>query len=108
MNYRALGVIGLILYVFLVAPALAKGVNPGSGGNESRTATRITDYDPRLQCPVVCRGEAPLSAVLEDGLAYLLDIPLALLSPVTCPIVAPIMECLDSGPDRSYARPRTR
>ncbi|GEM_PF-1940019 len=44
---------------------------------------------------------------VEDGLALVLDIPLALLSPITCPIVTPIMDKLDPVERRSFHRPRS-
>ena len=71
---------------------------------ERTSRTPKTVYNKTHQCVVVCQGERPALETLETGLAYLLDIPLAMLSPITCPIVTPILEKYDSGPDRSYYR----
>ena len=71
---------------------------------ERISRTPKTVYNKTHQCVVVCQGERPALETLETGLAYLLDIPLAMLSPITCPIVTPILEKYDSGPDRSYYR----
>ena len=101
-------IFGIGLHVLLVAPAWADGADRGIADDGGKKRERITQYDPKAQCPVVRRGTAPVSALIEDGLAYLLDIPLAMVSPLTCPIVAPLMERLDSGPDRPSARCRKR
>ena len=69
---------------------------------ERISRTPKTVYNKTHQCVMVCQGERPALETLETGLAYLLDIPLAMLSPITCPIVTPILEKYDSGPDRSY------
>ena len=58
--------------------------------------TRVTYYDTTNKCRVVCKGSKPFLEYVEDGLALALDVPLAILSPLTCPIVAPIMDRLDS------------
>ena len=71
---------------------------------ERTSRTPKTVYNKTHQCVMVCQGERPALETLETGLAYLLDIPLAMLSPITCPIVTPILEKYDSGPDRSYYR----
>ncbi len=64
--------------------------------------TLITTYNTKDKCRVVCKGSKPFLEFVEDGLAYALDIPLAILSPITCPIVSPIMERFDSDRGRSY------
>ncbi|MBI5572843.1 MAG: hypothetical protein HY914_23065 [Desulfomonile tiedjei] len=101
-------IVGLSLHLLIVTPAWAGGVEGGREGYGWKKGERITQYDPRVQCPVVRRSAAPISALIEDGLAYLLDIPLAMVSPITCPIAAYLLERLDSGPDRTYARCRKR
>jgi hypothetical protein len=65
-------------------------------------------YDARNQCKVIYRGETPPLEMLEAGIAYILDIPLAMLSPLTCPIVRPILDRIDSDSDRTYRKPRSR
>jgi hypothetical protein len=71
----------------------------------SRAANRtVTLYDTKNKCQVVCKAPKPALEILEDGLAYLLDIPLAILSPITCPIVSPILDRLDPVEERSFPR----
>ncbi len=69
---------------------------------ERISRTPKTVYNKKHQCVMVCQGERPALETLETGLAYLLDIPLAMISPITCPIVTPLLEKYDSGPDRTY------
>ncbi|MDD3471745.1 MAG: hypothetical protein PHS86_03090 [Syntrophaceae bacterium] len=69
---------------------------------EKISTTPKTVYNKQYQCVMVCQGERPALETLETGLAYLLDIPLALISPITCPVVTPLLEKYDSGPDRTY------
>ena len=71
---------------------------------ERISTTPKTIYNKKHQCVMVCPGERSALETLETGLAYLLDIPLALVSPIPCPVVAPLMEKYDSGPDRAYYR----
>ncbi|MFH1115931.1 MAG: hypothetical protein V1792_18625 [Pseudomonadota bacterium] len=68
--------------------------------------TVITSYNAENRCAVICKGSKPFLEYVEDGIAYALDIPLAILSPITCPIVSPIADRFDSGADRSYSRRR--
>ncbi len=63
----------------------------------------VVNYNEKYQCVMVCKGEKPALETLEDGLAYALDIPLALLSPITAPVMYPILDKYDSSPDRTYA-----
>ena len=44
----------------------------------------------------------PVGDYIEDGLALVLDIPLALMSPILCPVMAPIMNAIDPVENRSY------
>ena len=59
----------------------------------------------RASCRIVTKGQKPLSAVLEDCVAYALDIPLAMMTPFVTAIT-PVMDKLDCGCD-NY-RPRAR
>ncbi len=59
--------------------------------------TIISSYNAKNKCRVICKGSKPFLEYVEDGLAYALDIPLAILSPITCPLVSPIMDSLDSN-----------
>jgi len=100
-----------ILHGFLLVAVLCLFLASTVSGNDTafrvkRLQTVVVTYNPTHKCVMVCRGAKPISAYLEDGLAYMLDIPLALLSPITCPIVSPLMERFDSGPNRTYARQR--
>ncbi len=97
----AVMVAGLICFV--ASSAFADGA-PG-GTTKSRT---VTVYDSKARCQVVCKAPKPFLERVEDGLAYALDIPLAILSPVTCPIVSPILDKLDPVENRSYARTPSR
>ena len=57
--------------------------------------------------PSVPSGK-PFLAYIEDGLAAVLDIPLAMLSPICCPILAPIIDRLTPSEPRAYHRSRSR
>jgi hypothetical protein len=69
-----------------------------------KSGNRYTVYDTTEKCQVVCKAPKPFLACLEDGLAYLLDVPLAILSPITCPIVSPVLDRLDPVKERTYRR----
>lgn len=58
--------------------------------------TLVTSYNKENKCRVVCKGSKPIMEYVADGLAYALDIPLAIISPFTCPVVSPIMDRLDA------------
>lgn len=58
---------------------------------------------PNASCRIVCKGQKPLAWILEDGVAYALDIPLAMLTPFVTAIT-PIMDNLDDGCDNHYPR----
>ena len=94
------------LKVFLSLLTIIAFLSPfaDAATTERISRTPKTVYNKTHQCVMVCQGERPALETLETGLAYLLDIPLAMLSPITCPIVTPILEKYDSGPDRSYYR----
>jgi hypothetical protein len=65
---------------------------------------RYTVYNAKDKCQVVCKGDRPILEVIEAGLAYALDLPLAILSPIACPIVRPVMDKIDPIEERSYRR----
>ena len=56
-------------------------------------------------CRMVRTGHKPLAWILEDGVAYALDIPLAMMTPFVTAIT-PIMDKLDCGCDSDYPRAR--
>jgi hypothetical protein len=59
----------------------------------------------RSSCRIIRKGHKPLSAMLEDCVAYALDIPLAMMTPFVTAIT-PIMDRLDCGCDNHYYRAR--
>ncbi len=95
----------VVLSAFMASTALANGT--AAQAKKIRGAV-VTHYDTKNRCVTVCKGPKPFLAYLEDGLAYALDIPLAILSPITCPIVSPLLERFDSGRNRTYSRSRGR
>jgi hypothetical protein len=97
----AVMVVGLICFV--ASLALADG--PGARTGKART---ITMYNAKEKCQVVCKAPKPFLEKVEAGLAYALDIPLAMLSPITCPIVSPLLDKFDPVENRSYARTSSR
>lgn len=103
MNH-ANGIIATVLVILL----LSSGVSIAETSSRKAKVGKYTysTYDPVHKCQVICKGPTPFLEALESGLAYALDIPLAMLSPITCPIVTPIMDRIDSGPDRTYSRSR--
>jgi hypothetical protein len=56
-------------------------------------------------CRIVRGGQKPFSAVLEDCVAYALDIPLAMMTPFVTAIT-PVMDKLDWGCDDYHPRAR--
>jgi len=54
-------------------------------------------------CKVIYRGQKPLAATLEDGVAYMLDIPLAMLTPFVA-AVSRVTEELGSDCGTTYSR----
>jgi len=96
------GILVPVIAAFLLAPVAATANGAARGVKPIRT-TVITNYDVKNKCTVVCKGRKPVLEYVEDGLAYALDIPLAILSPITCPLVAPILHGIDSDSDRVYS-----
>ena len=87
------GLLGLCCAVQVYANGLAV-----KSGERGRTpATR--DF----RCTVAEPGGAPISWLLEDALAYALDIPLAMISPLTC-LIQPSDEEADAATIRSPRR----
>ena len=84
--------------VVLVASLTFAGRLEGSAGKSGR----YTVYDSKNKCQVVCQGERSFLETLESGLAYVLDVPLAILSPIACPIIKPVMDRIDPVEERSY------
>jgi hypothetical protein len=56
----------------------------------------------------MCEVQKPYLEYLEQGVALILDVPFALMSPICAPIVGPIMDRLDPVQDRSVPRSRSR
>jgi hypothetical protein len=84
--------------VVLVTSLTFAGRLEGSAGKSGR----YTVYDSKNKCQVVCQGERSFFETLESGLAYVLDVPLAILSPIACPIIKPVMDRIDPVEERSY------
>jgi len=47
-----------------------------------------------VNCIPVCEGKKPVAEYLEDALALALDVPLALLSPITIHVLSPLVKKL--------------
>lgn len=94
-------VVFLSLAFFCLA-TIASVQAAGAAAQPEPAKKQVVNYNAKYQCVMVCKGEKPALEVLEDGLAYALDIPLALLSPITTPVVYPILYKDHSGPDRTY------
>jgi hypothetical protein len=56
----------------------------------------------------ICGVQKPYLEYLEQGVAFILDVPFSLMSPICAPIVGPIMDKLDPVEDRSFRRSRSR
>ncbi len=69
---------------------------------------RYTVYNAKEKCYMVCKAPKPALEILEDGLAYVLDIPLAIISPITCPVVRPVLDRFDSDESRTYKTVKVR
>lgn len=96
------GIVALVLVFFLALSTVSMAGAASRKGKAAKYA--YSTYDPVHKCQVICKGPTPFLEAVESGLAYALDIPLAMLSPITCPIVGPILDKIDSGPDRTYSR----
>ncbi len=114
-SMRALGImLALCVFMFCISSeSFGNGVvKKGRGADKAITGNPetgpanapIEKTRPRSansSCRIVRGGEKPLSAMLEDCVAYALDIPLAMLTPFVCAIT-PIMDKLDYGCDNRY------
>ncbi len=112
---RALGILlALCVFMFcLSSESFGNGaVKRGRGADEALTGGPATGpaaapmAKPRPgsangSCRIVCKGQKPLAWILEDGVAYALDIPLAMLTPFVT-AVTPVMDTLDYDCDNGY------
>ena len=89
------------------APSYRGSVSP-SAATTYRITAPPTAASIRSRCLPVCEGRKPLLEYVEDGVALVLDVPLALLSPITCPILSPVMDRIDGSKYRSYDPYRRR
>ena len=96
----------IMVAVLLAGSSFANGLSTSSAQTVRKTF--VSSYDKVHKCRVVCKGSKPILEYVADGLAYALDIPLAILSPITCPIVSPIIDRVDSDRDRTYSRHSSR
>ncbi len=86
-----------VLGIFPAMESLGNGLSAGTGDRVGTLKNK--DY----RCTVVQRGPAPISAILEDAVAYALDIPLAMLSPLTS-LIEPCEEETDLRTKKVSAR----
>ena len=75
-----------------------------SAGSITRRGHIVTRYNAKEKCQMICKAPTPFLERVENALAYTLDIPLAILSPITCPVVSPLLDKIDPVENRSYAR----
>lgn len=97
------GIAAAIIVVGLICFVASSALADGAPGGTTKSG-KITVYNAKERCQVVCKAPKPFLERVEDGLAYALDIPLAILSPITCPIVSPLLDKFDPVENRSYAR----
>ena len=97
------GITAAVMVAGLICFVASSSFADGAPGGTTKSGT-ITVYNAKERCQVVCKAPKPFLERVEDGLAYALDIPLAILSPITCPIVSPLLDKFDPVENRSYAR----
>ncbi len=101
------GIMAAVMAVGLICFVASSAFADGAPGGRTKSRT-VTVYDSKAGCQVICKAPKPFLERVEDGLAYALDIPLAILSPITCPIVSPLLDKFDPVENRSYARTPSR
>lgn len=97
------GIMAAVMALGLICFVASSVFADGAPGGTTKSGA-ITVYNAKERCQVICRAPKPFLERVEDGLAYALDIPLAILSPITCPIVSPLLDKFDPVENRSYAR----
>jgi hypothetical protein len=97
------GITAAVMVVGLMCFVASSVFADGAPGGKTKSGA-ITVYNAKERCQVVCKAPKPFLERVEDGLAYALDIPLAILSPITCPILSPLLDRIDPVENRSYAR----
>jgi hypothetical protein len=116
-SMKALGmvVVLLVLLFCISSESFSNGASTGTKatgkgfmGERIIGPGAVTIAAPKLksvdsQCRTVYRGEKPLAAILEDCVAYALDIPLAMLTPFVT-VLAPVTDKLDYDCDTGYVR----
>ncbi len=86
--------VAAVLVALLIAPAFGNGVAYEGAARQTYTL-KATDTP-------VCKVRKPYLEYVEDGLAAIFDVPFALLSPICCPVVTPVIDWLDREEDRKY------
>jgi hypothetical protein len=86
----AMKVLKVVIAVFILGVFLTSETYASADAIRGRKAARTTEYNAKDKCQVICKAPKPVLEILEDCLAYALDIPLAMLSPITCPIVSAV------------------
>lgn len=100
---KIIGMAGIVLLLaLLVASSVTANGVRYSGPTTYRIAVPPSAAPVGSRCLPLCEGRKPLLEYVEDGVALVLDLPLALLSPITCPILSPVMDRLDGSDYRSY------
>jgi len=85
-------VLKVVIAVFVVGFFLTVATYANADAINGKKTPRTTVYNAKDKCQVICKAPKPVLEILEDCLAYALDIPLAMLSPITCPIVSAVSE----------------
>jgi len=85
-------VLKVVIAVFVVGFFLTVATYANADAISGKKTARTTVYNAKDKCQVICKAPKPVLEILEDCLAYALDIPLAMLSPITCPIVSAVSE----------------
>lgn len=98
---RVVGV-ALGITLFAISVVSANGARVSGPTTYRITIQKPSDYRD-TPCIPVCEGRKPMLEYLEDGLALVLDVPLALLSPITCPIISPLMDRTEQRVYPSYS-----
>jgi hypothetical protein len=84
----------LVISLITMITASTTWANGGSYRAKGHSITLRNTYYPHTFRPV--------TEYIEDGVALVLDLPLALMSPILCPVVGPIMDAIDPVENRSY------
>ncbi len=116
-SMKALGMVLalLVLLICISSESFSNGASKGTRatgtgltGERIIGLGRVSTAAPKLKsvdssCRTMYKGQKPLAALLEDCVAYALDIPLAMLTPFVSALT-PVVDKLEYGCDDGYAR----